>query len=102
MISRTTRRVSTFTFFIAGVVGLFAIVGCAGTSGENAPGNTMQDNSKPGAQVWGESCARCHNIRPPASLTDAEWELAGLHMRVRANLTGDETRKVVEFLQMAN
>ncbi len=57
---------------------------------------------RPGAQLWGENCGHCHNIRPPKSLTDSEWELAVLHMRTRANLTADEARKIAEFLKMAN
>jgi len=79
-------------FFIVSMIGLFVFAGCAGT----------QNSSKPGAQLWGENCGRCHNVRPPASLTDEEWEVAGLHMRTRANLTGDDAAKIVEFLQMAN
>lgn len=69
------------------------IAGCASTS-------NISDRS--GAQLWGENCVRCHNIRPPQSLTDAQWEIAGMHMRTRANLTATETSKIVEFLKSAN
>ena len=72
---------------------IMTIAGCANTS-------NIADRS--GAQLWGENCSRCHNIRPPQSLTDAQWEVAGMHMRTRANLTGQETNKIVEFLKSAN
>ncbi len=58
--------------------------------------------SKSGPQLWGENCARCHNVRPPASLNDAEWDLALMHMRTRAGLTTSETEKVGTFLKAAN
>src|SRR5215471_4094589 len=59
-------------------------------------------HSKTGAQLWGERCGFCHNVRSPGSFTDAQWEVATLHMRVRANLTGEEQRKIFEFLKTAN
>lgn len=58
--------------------------------------------SKSGAQIWGESCIRCHNPASPETFSDVEWDVAGMHMQVRANLTPEETQKVIEFLQSAN
>jgi len=58
--------------------------------------------SRSGAQLWGENCGHCHNIRPPQALTDAQWEVVGMHMRGRANLTAVEEQKIVEFLKSAN
>lgn len=58
--------------------------------------------AKGGAQLWGENCTRCHNIPSPTSFNDAQWELAGSHMRMRANLTAEETEKIIKFLKMAN
>ena len=58
--------------------------------------------SKGGAQLWAENCTRCHNMRPPTTYSDAEWEVATHHMRVRANLTPVEHKKIVEFLKSAN
>lgn len=57
---------------------------------------------KSGAQIWGENCVRCHNSASPETFSNVEWEIAGMHMRIRANLTADETKKVIEFLQSAN
>lgn len=58
--------------------------------------------TKSGAQIWGETCIRCHNPADPATFSDTEWEVAGMHMQIRANLTPDEVKKVTEFLQSAN
>ena len=62
--------------------------------------NTVQVKS--GAQLWGENCVRCHNIPSPSDFSDPQWELIGTHMRTRANLTADETLKIVNFLKTAN
>ena len=34
--------------------------------------------------------------------SDAEWDVAMHHMRIRANLTAEEHRKILEFLKSAN
>lgn len=58
--------------------------------------------NKSGAQLWGENCIRCHNTPTPVDFNDDEWKTIGLHMQDRANLTNDETTKIVEFLSSAN
>jgi cytochrome c1 len=55
-----------------------------------------------GAQTWANNCARCHNMRDAKSLRDDQWRVAIAHMRVRANLTGQEARDVLVFLQGSN
>jgi len=55
-----------------------------------------------GAQLWAQNCGHCHNIRSPSSLSDAQWEVAALHMRVRANLTAEEHRKILAFLKSSH
>lgn len=57
---------------------------------------------KSGAQLWAEQCQRCHNVRSPSSYSPAQWEVAMLHMRVRANLTPAQHRTILEFLKSAN
>ncbi|ODU25112.1 MAG: hypothetical protein ABS95_00765 [Verrucomicrobia bacterium SCN 57-15] len=57
---------------------------------------------KGGAQLWTENCIRCHNIRSPSTYSDADWEVAMHHMRIRANLTAEEHKKILEFLKSAN
>jgi len=58
--------------------------------------------AKSGAQLWGENCKRCHNTPTPTDYSDVSWDVIGTHMRLRANLTAEEARKVIEFLQSAN
>lgn len=55
-----------------------------------------------GAQTWANTCSRCHNMRDPRELRDDQWRAAMAHMRVRAGLTGQETRDVLVFLQGSN
>ena len=59
-------------------------------------------SAKSGAQLWGENCARCHNAPGPGEFNNAAWDIIGMHMRTRANLTETETNKIVEFLKSAN
>jgi len=72
--------------------GLF--IGCSSQSKLSA--------MKSGAQLWSENCIRCHNVPSPDTFSDVDWDVAVTHMRVRANLTDDEARKIVDFLKTAN
>lgn len=58
--------------------------------------------SKSGTQLWGENCQRCHNTPSPTAFNDEHWEVVGMHMKVRANLTETEKDKIIEFLKSAN
>lgn len=85
--------------------GFIAFTGC----GENNQRSNISDTQasaalpeKAGAQLWAENCSRCHNIRPPQSFSDTQWQAITHHMRLRANLTGEETRKITEFLQASH
>ena len=77
------------------------VLGCAANkqSGEVAAGTAPSAAAKSGAQLWAENCVRCHNIRSPSSYSSAQWEVAMMHMRVRANLTPEEHKKILEFLK---
>ena len=82
---------------IISCAGLTWLIGCAANkpSGEVAAGTT----GKSGAQLWAENCVRCHNIRSPGSYSGMQWEVGLMHMRVRANLTPEEHKKILEFLK---
>lgn len=73
--------------------------GCGASDGvsrsETAP------TAASGAALWAANCGRCHNIRSPTSLDAEQWEAATLHMRVRANLTGEDADAILMFLQSA-
>lgn len=55
-----------------------------------------------GAKSWAQNCARCHNMRDPKEFRDDLWKPIVTHMRVRAGLTGQEARDILEFLQRSN
>jgi len=55
-----------------------------------------------GAEVYGAMCGRCHNPRSPLERSDRDWVTIVNHMRVRANLTGEQVRNVLAFLQATN
>jgi mono/diheme cytochrome c family protein len=55
-----------------------------------------------GARVYGTTCGRCHNPRSPLERSDRDWVTIINHMRVRANMTGDQVRNVLAFLQATN
>ena len=55
-----------------------------------------------GAQLWARTCAHCHNSRSPAGFSDAKWKVVVAHMRQQAYLTGEDTQKILEFLQASN
>lgn len=57
---------------------------------------------KSGVQLWQENCGACHNLRNPPGYSDAQWDVAVQHMRIRANLTAEEARTIVEYLKKAN
>lgn len=90
-----------------GIVAAGALVLAACSSNPSSP-NTNGNSAgasvggKGGAQLWQENCSLCHNIRSPTEFSNTEWEILGHHMRIRANLTGDEQRRIVAFIQSAN
>jgi cytochrome c1 len=77
----------------AGIGAIIIINGCAATHTVTA---------KTGMQLWGENCIRCHNAPSSADYSNAQWETIGMHMKLRADLTDDETIKIVEFLKSSN
>lgn len=105
----------TWFFAATSSIGLavlaLAIAGCS--TAALSKGGNADDSGKPavaaakpartgGAELWGRNCGHCHNIRSPASYSDAQWEVVMLHMRVRANLTADEHKEILAFLKSAH
>ncbi|KAA3638947.1 MAG: cytochrome c [Bacteroidetes bacterium] len=88
------KKISLVIFVLAVSLLSFFMNSCSATSELSA--------SKTGAQLWGENCIRCHNAPSPETFSDTEWDVAVMHMRVRANLTEEEALKIVEFLKTAN
>lgn len=57
---------------------------------------------KGGAQLWAETCSRCHNVRSPSAYSSDQWKVILHDMRIRGQLTGAEQRQILEFLQSAH
>jgi len=55
-----------------------------------------------GARAWADNCNRCHNFRDARELRDDQWRVSMAHMRIRAGLTGQQTRDILKFLQESN
>lgn len=86
------------------ILALALACGCSHNSTSVSTGNaqTAAVPEKGGAQLWSENCARCHNLRPPQSYSNAQWQVVVHHMRLRANLTGEEARSITAFLQASS
>lgn len=78
------------------------LLGCMAEPNAPSGGETAAPTAKGGAELWVDNCARCHSLRSPETYSDAEWEVSMLHMRIRANLTAEEYRAVLEFLEAGN
>jgi hypothetical protein len=100
--------------FLPGVLGLVAIAGCYNTPvdvSEFALGpapNRMPspakesccyEDSLTGGQIFAMYCNYCHNAPSLAERNFANFRNVAAHMRVRANLTGKEYAKLMEFLR---
>lgn len=62
-----------------------------------APSQIISEKS--GAQLWGENCNRCHNAPSMDQYSKDQWGIISAHMRIRANVTTDEIKKITSFLQ---
>lgn len=84
------------------IIGIFIAITVIINSFQSCTTQREAVKLKSGAELWGENCIRCHNTPSPASFNNVDWETIGMHMQIRANLTKEETDKIVEFLKSAN
>jgi hypothetical protein len=65
------------------------------------PGNhaASYEESLTGGEVFAMYCNQCHNARALSERPYINYENAAAHMRVRANLTGEEYAKLLEFMR---
>ena len=62
-------------------------------------GDCCYEDSLTGAQVFEMYCSYCHNAPSLAERPFSNWRNVDTHMRLRANLTGKEYAKVVEWMR---
>ena len=79
-----------------------AIIVLAGQVWQGALAQEAGAEAAAGAELWAISCRRCHGMRDPQELRDDQWRVSMTHMRVRAGLTGEDTRNILRFLQASN
>jgi hypothetical protein len=107
-----TLKIGVSLIWAASVIGL-GLQGCQSNADKSADGSAPTTQPKllgifppapdrTGVQLWADNCNRCHNAPPPERFSDAQWATIVHHMRLRANLTGEEQRKITEFLQASN
>ena len=101
---RTLNRALLAAFlllFISTSVNLFAGPNAKQKTATESSGAVSSDTymGLTGEQLWSNNCLRCHNIRPPTMYGNAQWDVIVHHMRLRANITGQEQRAIVEFLK---
>jgi len=80
-------------FFAAGTLAY-----CCMTSVATAATQDNKTSSVSGAKLWANNCSRCHNMRSLDEFRPDQWRVIMAHMRVRAQLTGSEARKILMFL----
>jgi hypothetical protein len=111
---------STSSAWIAGlslVVGVLAVAGCYHTPVDTteygqgpaplsmpSPAKETEacesyEDSLTGGQVFSMYCSSCHNAPSLGERDFANYRNVAAHMRVRANLTGKEYAKLMEFLR---
>lgn len=78
---------------------LRAVMPAAVRAEEPAAKADQQALVREGAKRWPEYCGNCHNLRGPGEHSAAEWETIVQHMRVRANLPGQDAREILEYLK---
>ena len=88
-------------FLIAAFAAGFALSLTPAMAGSSKPANDPMQFAR-GAQAWADNCGRCHNIRDPKEFSDKDWSLIVMHMRVRANLPGQDAKDIAAFLKASN
>jgi hypothetical protein len=108
---RTIAQIFSTGLLAAGLIsGLVSSVGAdepktAGTNSVNQS-TVVAATAKPaprrvltGAELYSMHCNRCHPERYPTERTAANWKTIMLHMQVRANIPGKQSRLILQYLQ---
>jgi hypothetical protein len=69
------------------------------SSGRAADADCCYVDSLTGAKIFAMYCGACHNARPLSERPFSNYQNVAAHMRVRANLTGKEYAKLMEWLR---
>ena len=88
---------------IAAVLAPLALITAAESKAQRTDSSTNKPKPAPrklsGAELYSMHCNRCHPERYPTERTAAQWKTILLHMRVRANLSAEQSREILKYLQ---
>jgi len=79
------------------LIGVLIFIGAVSVTGCQTTNKVVAKES--GAQLWSQKCQSCHNAPPPNAFSPQQWDVIIDHMRVKANLTKQESDKIVAFLK---
>ena len=82
----------TATLILTMTVIVFALL-------SNSCASVKNVTNQSGSDLWANNCGRCHNAPPSTSYTNEQWEVLGMHMKMRAQVTDDDMKKIVGFLK---
>jgi len=63
-----------------------------------APAAASRADAMGRAELWSAHCARCHTLRARTEYSPAQWAVIVNHMRVVADLPGQDYRALLEYL----
>jgi mono/diheme cytochrome c family protein len=66
---------------------------------QTAPEKPVVQTSRSGSELYAVHCSRCHTERYATEFTAGQWQTIMIHMRVRANLTAEDAREILKYLQ---
>ena len=81
------------------ILSIFILIVLSGIIGISSCAVSKKVQDKTGTQLWGENCGRCHNAPGPGEFSNTNWDIVGTHMRIRANITADEEKKIIDYLK---
>jgi hypothetical protein len=87
--------------FLCGLVwtgSVLLLTSCA----SSGPSKEAAAAAPSGSTLWAQNCLRCHNAPTPTRYSQTQWDVVMLHMRIRAGLTAQDSRAILDFLKSAD
>jgi mono/diheme cytochrome c family protein len=81
---------------LLGTAVIFLVAGLAHADPDQAAKRALY---RRGAQLWPVYCAQCHKPRPGSEFSPDQWSVIIMHMRSRANLSGEDAVAILTYLQ---
>lgn len=88
----TLRRV------VAGLTVVAALLPMRARADEMSPAQHRQ-MYREGARLWPVYCSQCHQARPGAQFSPAQWDSIVMHMRSQSEMPAKDARAILEYLK---